>query len=156
MSSCSLGISSSTVPPFEALAAPKSVLTVLKRKFEVCRYSWVACQSKGKTSRNRITMDPKNIFFDPCGRLPMLKMKFIAIVDLSSCRVNFRIRKRTSNEVECQIEVAKREPGECTSVSPVACLTYFNTHDSLRLATSSQQRIRSSARYMLAVNTSAS
>jgi hypothetical protein len=43
-----------------------------------------------------------------------------------------------------------------TSVSPVAALTYFKTHCSLRLATSSQHRIRSSAKYMFAVKTSAS
>ena len=43
-----------------------------------------------------------------------------------------------------------------TSVSPVALLTYFSTHRSSLLATNSQQRIRSSARYMFAVKTSAS
>ncbi|KAH0238414.1 chitin synthase, class II, partial [Aureobasidium melanogenum] len=142
MSSCSLGISSSTVPPFEALAAPKSVLTVLKRKFEVCRYSWVACQSKGKTSRNRITMDPKNIFFDPCGRLPMLKMKFIAIVKMQAYRrtVKTYLQRLTFPPVG-SIFGSESEP----ATKYIGFTSGF-----------SQQRIRSSARYMLAVNTSVS
>lgn len=42
-----------------------------------------------------------------------------------------------------------------TSVSPVQLLTYFNTHFSSLFATNSQQRMRSSAKYMFAVNTSA-
>jgi hypothetical protein len=43
------------------------------------------------------------------------------------------------------------EPG--TSVSPVADLTYSRIHFSFLLATNSQQRMRSSARYIFAVNT---
>src|SRR5690242_4898306 len=42
-----------------------------------------------------------------------------------------------------------------TSVSPLQFFTYFNTHLSSLLATNSQQRMRSSAKYILAVNTSA-
>lgn len=42
-----------------------------------------------------------------------------------------------------------------TSVSPLQFFTYFNTHLSSLFATNSQQRIRSSAKYILAVNTSA-
>lgn len=42
-----------------------------------------------------------------------------------------------------------------TSVSPVQLFTYFNTHFSSLLATNSQHRIRSSAKYIFAVNTSA-
>lgn len=42
-----------------------------------------------------------------------------------------------------------------TSVSPVQLFTYFNTHLSSLLATNSQHRIRSSAKYMFAVKTSA-
>ena len=52
------------------------------------------------------------------------------------------------------LELFNHLPG--TSVSPVALLTYFSTQCSPLLATNSQQRIRSSARYMFAVKTSAS
>jgi hypothetical protein len=68
--------------------------------------------------------------------------------------------RSTNDDVDLRVLVRHLELdllegiGPGTSVSPVADLTYSRIHFSLRLATSSQHKIRSSARYMFAVNTS--
>lgn len=63
---------------------------------------------------------------------------------------------RVCGALDVEFLMRKKEvsiPG--TSVSPLQFFTYLRTHLSSLLATSSQHRMRSSARYIFAVNTSA-